>query len=53
MGSPKLIFRLCVCCFFFMCYCKNLNNKLVCVKTMLMHAYGCIDMEFMMDVNYM
>ena len=20
---------------------------------MLMHAYGCIDMEFMMDVNYM
>ena len=24
-----------------------------CVKIMLMHAFGCIDMEFMKDVNYM
>ena len=46
---------MCVLFFFFflMCYSKNLNNMFGCVKIMPMHAYGCIDIEFIMDVNYM
>ena len=58
-GQSRTDFQtLCVCVcvcffFFFLCYCKKFEQHVGCVKIMLMHAYGCIDMKFMMDVNYM
>ena len=51
-GSSGLIFGLCVCCFSYVSL-KKFELHVGCVKIMLMHAYECIDMEFMMDVNYM
>ena len=53
-SSPKPIFGLCVCCFFsFYVLLQKFDKHVSCVKIVLIHAYGCIDMEFMMDVNYM
>ena len=41
--------------FFFSFYVllQKFDKHVSCVKIVLIHAYGCIDMEFMMNVNYM
>ena len=52
MGSPGLIFGLCVCYFSYVSL-QKFELHVGCVKIMLIHAYECIDMEFMVDVNYM
>ena len=38
--------------FFYVLLQKNFEYHVGCVKIMLMHSYGCIDMQCMMDVNY-
>ena len=42
-----------VCVLFFFVLLQNFDKHVGCVKIVLIHAYGCIDMELMMDVNYM
>ena len=42
----------CVVVVFLCVIVKKFELHVGCVKIMLMHAYGCIVMEFMTDENY-
>ena len=42
-----------MCVLFFYVLLQNFEKHVGCVKIMLMRAYRCIHIQFIMDVNYM